>query len=99
MADTPLTIVHNMDKHRFESALDDKLARADYRMANGEMRIHHTEVPAAFEGRGIAAALVRAAIGYARENDLRVVPACPYVRAYMVKHPDTQDLLPSGFEL
>lgn len=99
MADTPLTIVHNMDKHRFEASLDGALARVDYRIVDGAMRLHHTEVPRAFEGRGIAAALVRAAISHARELGLRVVPACPYVRSYMQKHPDTQALLPDGYEL
>lgn len=57
------------------------------------MQIFHTEVPMAFEGRGIAAALVRAAIEYARENGLKVLPACSYVRAYMRRHPEAQSLL------
>jgi predicted GNAT family acetyltransferase len=99
MPDSPLTIVHNVDAHRFETSLGGDTARADYRLAGGEMRIHHTQVPRAFEGRGIAAALVRAALAYAAEHGLRVVPQCPYVVSYMRKHPETHALLPEGFEL
>jgi predicted GNAT family acetyltransferase len=53
----------------------------------------HTEVPPALEGRGIAAALVKAALDWARAEGLRVRPLCSYVVAYMRRHPETQDLL------
>jgi predicted GNAT family acetyltransferase len=48
-------------------------------------------VPAALQGRGLAAALVQAALAWARAERLR--PTCSYVAAYMRRHPDTQDLL------
>ena len=57
------------------------------------MQLFHTEVPVAFEGRGIAALLVREAIEYAREKGLTVLPACSYVRAYMRRHPEAQSVL------
>jgi uncharacterized protein len=69
------------------------LARADYRLAGGVMRLVHTEVPPALTGRGIAAQLVRAALEYARVSGLKVQPACSYVRTYMRRHPDTHSLL------
>ena len=53
----------------------------------------HTEVPPAFEGRGIAAALVREALAWARAQGLKVWPLCSYVAVYMRRHPETQDLL------
>ena len=62
-------------------------------MRDGTMVIVHTEVPPTLEGRGIAAALVRAAFAYAREHGLKVMPACSYVRAYVRRHPETQALL------
>lgn len=99
MADTPIAIVHNQLHHRFEATLDGHLARAEYRVAAGVMRMTHTEVPPEFEGRGIAGALVRTALDYAREHGLRVAPQCPYVVRYMRRHPETHDLLPAGFEL
>ncbi len=99
MADVPLTIVHNPDQHRFEATLGAEVAHADYKLVHGVIRMTHTEVPREFEGRGIAGALVRAAISYAREHRLRLAPYCPYVVSYMRRHPDTHDLLPDDFEL
>ena len=68
------------------------MARSN-RQAGGVMNIVHTEVPTQAEGRGVAAALVRAALAHARAEGLRVRPSCSYVRVYMRRHPDTQDLL------
>jgi len=53
----------------------------------------HTGVPAAIGGRGVAAALVRAALDHARGEGLKVVPACSYVAAYFKRHPQDADLL------
>ena len=88
-----LDVRHNTPAHRFEVAVDGQLARADYRIEGRVMQLFHTEVPVAFEGRGIAALLVREAIEYARENGLTVLPACSYVRAYMRRHPEAQSVL------
>jgi predicted GNAT family acetyltransferase len=88
-----LDIRHNEAAHRFEVAVDGELARADYRVEGDVMRIFHTEVPFAFEGRGIAARLVDAAFEHAREKGLKVFPACSYVRDYVRRHPETQALL------
>ena len=84
---------HNESAHRFEIRLDGHIARADYRIVDGVMHIFHTEVPVEFEGRGIAASLVRAAIEHAREHGLKVMPACSYVRSYMRRHPETHSTL------
>jgi predicted GNAT family acetyltransferase len=88
-----LDIRHNQAAHSFEAVVDGQIARADYRLEGDVMSIFHTEVPAAFEGRGIAARLVSAAFEYARESGLKVLPACSYVRDYVRRHPETQALL------
>jgi predicted GNAT family acetyltransferase len=90
----PLVVTHNAQAQRFEARVDGELCRADYRLQDGVMRIHHTEVPYRFNGLGYAAQVVAAAMAHAREHGLRVVPACSYVRAYMKRHPETHDLLP-----
>jgi predicted GNAT family acetyltransferase len=86
-------VVHNVASQRFEAIVDGSLCRCDYRMSGGTMLLVHTEVPPRLEGRGIAAALVRAALEHAREQGYKVVPACSYVRTYMRRHPDTAALL------
>jgi predicted GNAT family acetyltransferase len=99
MSAMPVTVHHNVDKHRFEATVDGQLARADYQPHGNVLRVYHTEVPRALEGRGIAAAIVKALLAYARERELRVEPACTYVRSYMQRHPDSLALLPDGMRL
>jgi predicted GNAT family acetyltransferase len=91
-----LEIRHNPEARRFEAFVDGELCRADYRMAGDVMHIVHSEVPYRLEGQGLAAQVVRAALDYARANGLKVVPACGYVRAYMRRHKESQDLLAEG---
>jgi uncharacterized protein len=64
-----------------------------YRQHGQVLVLHHTEVPRALEGQGIAAALVQSALAWARSQGLQVRPTCSYVAAYMRRHPETQDLL------
>ncbi|CAG0956563.1 hypothetical protein BURK1_00484 [Burkholderiales bacterium] len=97
MSDTPpIEIVHNADAHRFEAVIDGALARCDYRRVGNVLQLHHTEVPAALEGRGIAGKLVATALAHAKEQGWRVAPYCSYVRSYMRRHPETQVLLAPG---
>jgi predicted GNAT family acetyltransferase len=88
-----ITIHHDTTASRFEAQVDGGRAECAYRLGGGVMNIVHTEVPPRSEGRGIAAALVQAALAHARTQRLRVRPSCSYVRAYMWRHPDTLDLL------
>ena len=90
---------HNAAAQRFEVEIEGALARADYRRRGSALYMYHTEVPRLLEGRGIAGALVRAAFAHARAEGLVIEPACSYVRGYMQKHPETQDLLAPGIEL
>ena len=93
MKSPALSIEHNVARQRFETHVDGLLCRCDYRMSGMTMMIVHTEVPPQLEGRGIAAALVRAAFAHAAAVGFKVVPACSYVRAYVRRHPETQALL------
>ncbi len=87
------TIEHWPERSRFLTTVDGRLGIADYRLADGVMHMTHTEVDPALEGRGVAATLLEAAFAHARANGLRVNPLCSYVRVYMQRHPQTQDLL------
>ncbi len=89
----PLHVVHDEHASRFVAHVDGHDSEAAYRMIDGVMWLTHTEVHTSLQGRGIAAALVQAALDQARALGLKVRPACSYVRAYMRRHPETQDLL------
>jgi len=90
-------ITHNAAASRFETHVDGHLCVAAYDLDDGVLRMIHTEVPRALEGRGIAAALVRAALSHARTHGLRIAPVCSYVRVYMKRHPETHVLLADGY--
>lgn len=60
---------------------------------DGPMVITHTGVPPEYEGRGIAAKLVHAAIADARETGFKITPVCSYVVAQFRRHPEWADLL------
>jgi len=90
------TVTHNPDQQRFECLVDGALALCSYRLDGGTLVLHHTVVPPAHEGRGIAAALVKTALDWARQQGLQVQPLCSYVALYMQRHPQTLDLLKTG---
>jgi predicted GNAT family acetyltransferase len=95
-----LTIHHDAEAGRFTTQVEGRQSEATYRLVSGPsgpvMHLVHTGVPSALQGRGIAAALVAAALAEASAQGWRVRPVCSYVRAYMRRHPETQDLLESA---
>lgn len=48
--------------------------------------VYHTE--AMIEGQGLAKKLLKAMVEYARENQMKVKPYCPYVHAQFKRHPE-----------
>lgn len=92
-ARTPVSVRHQPQAARFETEVEGRLCVCDYRRDGDVVALTHTLVPPALEGRGIAAALVAAALAWARREGLKVRPLCSYVAVYMRRHPDTRDLL------
>jgi predicted GNAT family acetyltransferase len=79
--------------HRFELETDGPTAYAYYQIAPGVITLTHTEVPPALGGRGVGSALVRGVLEAVRARGLKVVPKCPFVAAFMGRHPEFNDLL------
>ena len=90
----------NLDKKQFEMKVDDHLVRIEFIKTNqGVMYLVHTEVPPALEGKGIGQKIVKDALEYLRENNLKLAPLCPFVAAYLKRHPEYKDLLAPGFNV
>ena len=87
-----LDIHHDLAQACLECQVNGLRCILDYQLIDGVMRIDHTRVPPALEGRGIAAALVQSALDLAREQGWKVQPVCSYVQVYMQRHADSHDL-------
>lgn len=84
----PRDVINNAADGRFEIGEGDQLASLSYTERDGKLYLIHTEVPKALEGHGYASALARTALDHAKREQLRVVPICPFVRAYLQRHPE-----------
>ncbi len=87
------TVRDNRAEQEFELDLDGYRAVAAYQREGNRIVFTHTVVPPAIEGRGVGSKLIRAALDSARDQGLRVVPQCPFVAAFIRKHPAYRDLL------
>ena len=83
-----VAVIHNEEARRFELPVEGLRALLTYRRFPDRIVFDHTEVPQPLEGKGLAAKLARAALDFARANQLRVVPLCPFARTWLERHPD-----------
>ncbi|WP_183098744.1 GNAT family N-acetyltransferase [Nocardioides pelophilus] len=93
MSDTQVT--NNPERSRFEiHTADGRLAGfAEYRAGDGVRDFVHTVVKDEFEGQGIGGKLARGALDATRDDGLRVIATCPFIKGWIGKHPDYQDLV------
>lgn len=91
-----IRVEENSKKGRFFVDLGDGYeAEMTYMRNNNQMIIDHTGVPKPFEGKGIGAHLVFAGVNFARLNNRKIVPVCPYVVVQFKRHKDWADVLAS----
>ncbi len=89
-----IEVKNNQSLHRFEVEVGGEVAELVYSQRGNVITFMHTGVPPAFEGHGIAGKLAHTALEEARSQKLTVYPTCPYVAAYIRRHPEYMDLLP-----
>ncbi|MBC7166573.1 GNAT family N-acetyltransferase [Phenylobacterium sp.] len=88
-----LEVINNSEAGRFEVRLGGDVAFAEYRLLKTGILFPHTEVPPAFEGKGVGSKLVRTALDYAREHGQAVMPVCPFFASYIRRHEEYHDLV------
>ena len=87
-------VADNPEEQRYEARLGSELVGfITYRLQPGRMTLIHTEVAAALEGKGIGSQLVAGALDDIRQRGFTIVPICPFVRAYLLRHPEEADLV------
>ena len=69
------------------------IAELTYIKHNGTMTIDHTEIDDKLRGEGIGQDMVKAAVEYARQNDLKIKADCPYARKVIERTPELKDVL------
>ena len=83
----------NIAAHRFELVVDRHLSFSEYALDGDVITFTHTIVPPALEGHGVASRLISGALAQVRARGLKVRPVCKFVKAYIERHPEWQDLL------
>ncbi len=79
---------------RWEARLDGELAGyAEYRLGRSRVVFTHTVVDERFEGRGIGSGLAKKALDAAVAAQMRIVPYCPFISAYLRRHHEYDDLV------
>ncbi|MFF1875402.1 GNAT family N-acetyltransferase [Kitasatospora herbaricolor] len=88
-----VAIRDNAEQGRFEAWAGSTLAGFAEYIRNDRLVVYpHTVVEPAFEGRGIGGELARAALDDARARGLPVLATCPFIKAWMLRHPEYVEL-------
>jgi uncharacterized protein len=70
------------------------LAEMTYTMPSADkMIIEHTEVSDELRGKNVGYQLVDAAVEYARDKQIKIIPLCPFANAVFKKKPELADVL------
>ena len=86
-------VSNNPALSRYELVVDGHIAATYYEIAGGLITFVHTEVPPELGGKGIGSKLVQGALDQVRAAGLKVIAQCPFVKAWIDKHPDYAGLL------
>ena len=86
-------VVNNKAQQRYELTVEGHVAATYYTLSDGVITFVHTDVPPELGGKGVGSALVKGALDSVRADGLKVIAECPFVKAFIEKNPDYQDLL------
>jgi predicted GNAT family acetyltransferase len=87
--------IREPNKGAFKAFIDGFLAGKISYSCSSETKLNldHTEVDKQFSGKGVGNRLVMEAVHFARENQLKIVPLCPFARSVFEKTPEIRDVL------
>jgi predicted GNAT family acetyltransferase len=86
---TELVVSDNRDAQRYEARLgEDLVGYLAYDLEEGQIALLHTEVDREAKGQGIGSKLVAAALEDVRDRGLSTRVVCPFVRAFLRRHPE-----------
>jgi len=92
-----ISVANQPERNRYELSSAGSLAGfLAYRRREGSLDLVHTEILPEYEGKGLAAQLVREALDDLRACGQKMVPSCSYVATFVQRHPQYQDLVAPG---
>lgn len=92
--DHQIAVRNDVDNHRYVLELDgERAGMAVYHVRGGRNYFVHTEVDPGHEGEGLGSALAQNALDDVRARGQQIVPLCPFITAWLNRHPDYQDLI------
>jgi len=86
-------VIHDKTKEQFIIVLDESESLVDYSIEGDKMNLYHTYTHPNLRGKGLAAQVVKAALEYAKKNNLKVVPGCSYVQSFISKNKNYKELV------
>jgi len=93
-----IPLVRNAEKKRFEIEMNGSYAFINYGEFGNQVALVHTEADPELEGTGAAGAVVEKTLHYLEDNEMELLPFCPFVFAYIKKHPDWKRIVSRKFK-
>jgi uncharacterized protein len=94
VVDMSVTVVDDPTESRFEARVDGVLVGVSvYELTSDTIVFLHTNVDERYEGQGVGSEIARSALDDARARGLYVRPLCPFIRDWMKRHPEYDDLI------
>ncbi|MDR6968098.1 putative GNAT family acetyltransferase [Flavobacterium arsenatis] len=93
-----IPLVKNENKKRFEIDINGKYAFINYGEFGNQIALVHTETDSELAGEGAASAVVEKTLQYLEANAISLLPFCPYVFAYIKKHPEWKRIVSPKFK-
>ncbi len=92
-------LIDNEAAKQYEIHVDDHLVKIEYIKAQNQIYLTHTEVPKDLEGKGFGSAIVKQVLQDIEQQQLTLVPLCPFVALYIKRHPDWRKLVMKGINI
>jgi len=86
-------VKHDKENERFVTEVDGHKAYLSYNIFDDKIDLTSTFTPPELRGKGVAKIVVEYAFNYAKENNLKVIPTCPYVQGFVEGNDKYKDLL------
>lgn len=94
-----IAVSENADRKRFETDIEGKIAFVEYIRTKDAVYLTHTEVPNGLEGKGVGSSLVKGVLKTLEEEGAKIAPMCPFVAAYIKRHPEWKRVLAPNYNV